>query len=154
MPVAQPAFLYNFGAFIPEVLGPEVDAGQFRFRSLIHDGWRLAGSSDITVGAEEGQSNPFFGVYCSVVRTGFTGKPVGEDAEKLDLAEAMLMHTVYSAEALGVADDRGTLEAGKAADFIVTDADPFEVPAEALPHIGVDEVYLSGARVYQRGPEA
>lgn len=150
VPVVQPAFLYNFGAFIPEVLGPAVDAGQFRFRSLIHDGWRLAGSSDITVGAEEGQSNPFFGVYCSVARTGFTGLPVGEDAEKLDVAEAMLMHTVHAAEALGVASDRGTLEAGKAADFIVVDADPFAVPPDALPRIAVDEVFLSGARVYRR----
>jgi predicted amidohydrolase YtcJ len=150
VPVTQPAFLFNFGAYIPEVLGPAVDAGQFRFRSLLHDGWRLAASSDVTVGAEEGQSNPFFGVYCSVARKGFTGKLVGEESEKLNLAEALLMHTQYAAESLGVADDRGTLAPGKAADLIIVDADPFEVPADRLPRIAVDEVLIGGASVYRR----
>lgn len=150
VPVPQPAFLYNFGAFIPKVLGQSVDDGQFRFRSLLRDGWRLAAASDMCVGAEERQSNPLFGVWCSVRREGFTGAPVGDVAERLDVGEALLMHTQYAAEALGVAAECGTLEPGKVADLIVLDRDPFDIATDDIPRIRVDEVFLAGAPVYQR----
>ena len=147
-------FLYNFGAFIPKVLGQAVDHGQFRFRTLLNDGWRLAAGSDLCVGAEERQSNPLFGVWCCVKREGFGGIPVGDEAERLDVSDALLMHTQYAAEALGVADECGTLEAGKVADLVVLDQDPFEVPADEIPRIQVDEVFLAGASVYRRSGAA
>jgi predicted amidohydrolase YtcJ len=150
MPVPQPAFLYNFGAFIPKVLGHDVDSGQFRFRSLLRDGWRLAAGSDMCVGSEERQSNPLFGVWCSTRRTGFAGTPVGDGAERLNVGEALLMHTQYAAEALGVGSECGTLEPGKAADLIVLDNDPFGVPIDQIPKIQIDEVFLAGALVYRR----
>jgi predicted amidohydrolase YtcJ len=150
LPVPQPAFLYNFGAYIPKVLGPDVDNGQFRFRSLLDDGWRLAAGSDITVGAEERQSNPLFGVWCAVKREGFVGDTVGDPDERISVREALLMHTLYAAEALGVEDDRGTLEPGKLADMIVLDGDPWTVPVDELPLINVDEVFLGGVSVYRR----
>lgn len=153
LPVPQPAFLYNFGAYIPKVLGPDVDNGQFRFRSLLDDGWRLAAGSDITVGAEERQSNPLFGVWCAVKREGFVGETVGNLDERISVREALLMHTLYAAEALGVDGDRGTLEPGKLADMIVLDGDPWAVPVDELPQINVDEVFVGGRSVYLR-PDA
>jgi hypothetical protein len=150
VPVPQPAFLYNFGAYIPRVLGSDVDNGQFRFRSLLDDGWRLAAGSDMCVGAEEKQSNPLFGVWCAVKREGFVGEIVGDPAERITVIEALLMHTLYAAEALGVESDRGSLEPGKLADVIVLDRDPCDVPVDDLPAINVDQVFLGGASVHQR----
>jgi predicted amidohydrolase YtcJ len=150
VPVPQPTFLYNFGAYIPKVLGPAVDRGQFRFRSLLDDGWRLAAGSDLCIGGEERQSNPLFGVWCAVKREGFVGELIGDEAERISVDEALLMHTIYAAEALGVGDDRGTLEPGKLADVIVLDRDPGAVAVDDLLEINVDEVFVSGRSVYQR----
>jgi predicted amidohydrolase YtcJ len=154
VPVPQPAFLYNFGAYIPKVLGAEVDRGQFRFRSLLDDGWRLAAGSDLCIGGEERQSNPLFGIWCAVKREGFVGEVVGDVAERISIDEALLMHTLYAAEALGVGDDRGTLEPGKLADLIVLDRDPREVSVDELLDLCVDEVFVSGTSVYRRADAA
>jgi len=56
--------------------------------------------------------------------------------------------TSNPAKALGVADRTGTLEAGKMADVVIRNRDPFSV--YALP----DQVYVDGALVYDRGDAA
>ena len=48
------------------------------------------------------------------------------------------------AKALGILDQTGTLEAGKMADVVVWNGNPFSVYAQA------EQVYIDGARVYDR----
>ena len=38
--------------------------------------------------------------------------------------------TLYPAQILGLADELGTIEAGKMADLIVTDGDPLAIPTQ------------------------
>ena len=52
--------------------------------------------------------------------------------------------TSNAARALGVAERTGSLEAGKLADVVVWNRDPFSVYAQA------EQVYIDGARVYDR----
>ena len=52
--------------------------------------------------------------------------------------------TSNAARSLGVADNTGSLEAGKLADVVVWNRDPFSVYAQA------EQVYIDGARVYDR----
>ena len=78
--------------------------------------------------------------------------PHGENLRELPLmAEAglsprdvLIAATSSAADLLGVADERGTLEPGKVADFVVVDGDPFELGSLA-EHI--ESVYLGGERV-------
>ncbi|RFA20326.1 cytosine deaminase [Subtercola boreus] len=51
----------------------------------------------------------------------YTQRAVHRDASILGPAEMLRMHTLGSAEALGVADRVGSLEVGKFADFVVVD---------------------------------
>ncbi len=148
-PMPQAVFLYNFGDFFPDYLGAVAERGRFPFRSLIEEGWRLPVSSDTYVGAEDRQSNPFFGVWCAVARETFLGHVIEPD-EAVDVRTALLMNTLYPAEALGIDADRGSLAAGKAADFIVIDRDPLSVPSNTLPDIRVDHLYIDGALVHSR----
>lgn len=45
-------------------------------------------------------------------------------------------------------DERGTLEAGKLADFVLLDRDPLEIPKEDIRDVKILATYKEGARVF------
>jgi adenine deaminase len=56
--------------------------------------------------------------------------------------------TANAAKALGILDQTGTLEAGKMADVVLWNGNPFSVYAKA------DQVFIDGALVYDRSDPA
>ncbi len=52
--------------------------------------------------------------------------------------------------ASGDADNRGSIERGKWADFAVLSGDPLNTPPESLLDIQVDQTYVGGELVYER----
>jgi len=56
---------------------------------------------------------------------------------------------VNAADAMGL-PDRGSLEAGNLADFVVLEDDPRAVPVDSIPQIAVDYVFVDGRAVYTR----
>ncbi len=101
-------------------------------------------------------SDPFQNVRIGV----YTQRAVSEDAGVLMPREMLRMHTLGSAEALGVADRIGSLEVGKAADFLVVDpASPDTGPvwdvyahyAFAMSLRNLKEVYVGGELVSRDG---
>jgi predicted amidohydrolase YtcJ len=150
VPVPQPVFLYTFGDFFPSYLGEYGARGRFAFRRLLDDGWRLSGSSDVWIGSERQATNPLFSVWCCVKRESFRHAILdGDQAVSVD--EALRMHTLDAAAVLGEEETRGSLEAGKLADLVVLDRDPRRVDVDALPEIAVEQVYLGGKLVHERG---
>ena len=150
VPVSQAVFLYNFGDFIPALLGEPARHGQFHFRRLLDEGWRVSSTSDYLLGSELHQTNPLFGVWCAVKRQGFGGEVI-EPEQSVSVDEAIRMHTVHAAEAMGLADTRGSLENGKYADFLVLDRNPFTVAAaDDLLDVAVDQVWTNGVLVHSK----
>lgn len=147
VPVPQPVFIYNFAEFLPEYVGDYSRERQFPLRRMIDDGWPVSGSSDVWVGSEIGQTNPFLSIASAVHRRTFHGRPLGPD-EGVSVRQALRMHTLGGAYALGVEDSRGTLEAGKFADVIALDRNPLH--SEDLLEVRVDEVFLAGEHVHSR----
>jgi predicted amidohydrolase YtcJ len=149
-PLSQPGFLYNFfGDFLPDYLGPAGLHGRLPLRKLLDRGWRPAGSSDLHVGGEIGATNPLFSIFCCLQRQSFLGHTVEPD-QAIDIDEALRLHTIDAAAALGEAGSRGSLEPGKLADIVVLARDPRQVAASSLPDIPVDQVFVGGNRVYSR----
>lgn len=68
----------------------------------------------------------------------------------MSVYDALRMHTVGGAYALGEERSRGTLAAGKLADLIALDRNPLTTDPDALTGIAVDEVVLGGELVYSR----
>jgi predicted amidohydrolase YtcJ len=149
IPAPQPVFLYNFGDFFPTYLGDYGRRGRFPFKSLLEEGWRLSASSDVHIGAEERQTNPLFSIWCCLKRQSFLGEII--DAEQaIGLDDALRMHTINAARALGEDTERGSLVQGKLADAIVLDRDPREVSVDELLDVKVDYVFLGGELAYAR----
>lgn len=149
VPVPQPVFIYNFAEFIPDYVGEYARDRQFPLRRLIDDRWPVSGSSDVWVGSEIGQTNPFLSVASAVARRTFHGHQL-DTAQQVSIYEALRMHTVGGAYALGEEHTRGTLEPGKYADLIALDRNPLHTPVDELRDISVDEVFLAGAPVLSR----
>ncbi len=149
VPVPQPVFIYNFAEFIPQYVGDYARDHQFPLRRMIDDSWPISGSSDVWVGSEIGQTNPFLSIASAVFRRTFHGHNL-DAAQRVTVEEALRMHTIGGAYALGEEHTRGTLTAGKYADLIALDRNPIDTAVEDFGSIAVDEVFLGGKPVYSR----
>jgi predicted amidohydrolase YtcJ len=146
LPVPQPVFIYTFGDYFEDYLGEYGTRGRFPFKRLLSEGWRLSGSSDVWVGSEREATNPMFSVWCCVARESYAGRVIDPD-EGVDVLQALRMHTLDAALALGEDGERGSIEPGKAADLVVLDRDPLSSATGDLRSIRASEVYLGGRRV-------
>ncbi len=149
LPVPQPVFLYTFGDYFADYLGEYGTRGRFPFRSLLDAGWDLTGSSDVWIGSERDATNPLFSVWCCVRRQTYDGNVI-DPQQAISVEEALTMHTLNGARALGEGDVSGSLEPGKRADLIVLDRDPRRVAVDDIPRIQVDRVLLGGRDAYVR----
>lgn len=64
--------------------------------------------------------------------------------ERLSLNKALRAITIDAAEILGIAGETGSLRAGKKADMVVLDKDPFDVGGEGLKSINVLATVFEG----------
>jgi hypothetical protein len=136
--VAQPSFLHDGGGASPF---PEVMLRPFR--STREAGVTQAFSSDFPCGTLA----PLVGVAAAVTRRSKRGE-LADGHEAMATQAALEAYTVEAARVAGFSD-RGRLEAGARADFIVLSEDPLECRPERLREIGVEETWVSGARVYR-----
>jgi hypothetical protein len=149
LPAPQPVFLYTFGDYFVDYLGDYGIHGRFPFRSMTDDGWRLSASSDVWVGSEREATRPMFGVWCCVARESYAGRII--DAEQaLTVPEALRMHTLGGAEAMGAQASIGCIAPGKLADFAVLERDPLSCAVADLRGLRVDVTVAGGAVAYER----
>jgi predicted amidohydrolase YtcJ len=149
VPAPQPVFLYAFGDYFVDYLGSYGARGRFPFRTLIDNGWSLSASSDVWVGSEREQTSPLFGVWCCVARESYAGNLIDPE-QAITVHEALRLHTLGAAEAMGEAEVKGSLEAGKLADLAVLERDPETAATADLRRLRVDMTILGGRVVFDR----
>ncbi len=88
-------------------------------------------------------------VGISVERKSRSGDLIGPE-ESLTPFEAIQAITIWSAYQHFEDDRKGTLEAGKLADMVILDKDPFKVAEEEIKEIRVLETIKEGVSVYKR----
>ncbi|MEU5066035.1 amidohydrolase [Streptomyces virginiae] len=135
-------------------LGPERAALQYPFGDLRRAGARLVAGSDWSVSSP----NPLWGIHVAVNRAvpvedldpdRTTGPlPPFHPEQALTLAQALTAYTAGSAWVNHLDDITGTVEAGKYADLVVLDRDPFAHPAEEIADTRVLRTYLDGEPVF------
>jgi predicted amidohydrolase YtcJ len=142
--------------FAPARLGPGRIGGAYAWRKFLDAGATIAGGTDAPVEA----GDPRVEFYAAVARRtleGFAGPDWGLD-QRLTRAEALGILTTGAAYAAFQEGDRGTIEAGKQADFSVYSSDWMTIPEAEIPQsrpvmtvIGGVIVWKSGGPVARRG---
>lgn len=146
IPSVQPTHATSDMYWVYDRLGKERTANAYAYKKLIEYAGIIAGGSDFPV---EG-INPFKGIYAAVARQDLKRIPAqGFEAEnKITRQQAIKAFTIWAAYA-GFEDKlKGSLEKGKAADFIVIDKDIMNCSEYDIPFIKVLKTYSNGKQVY------
>jgi len=146
IPSVQPTHATSDMYWAEDRLGPERIQDAYIFKKLLDQNGYIALGSDFPVEA----INPLYGFHAAVVRQDAKGWPeeAFQPENKLSREEALKGMTIWAAYANFEEDRKGSIEAGKLADFVVLEEDIMTAPAEKLRDIAVIGTYVGGEKVY------
>ena len=149
----QPAWLYLDGATLRKQFGEERLRYFQPYRSLFEAGVIVGGGSDHMqkIGGMRSVNpyNPFWGMWITLKRRPrWTDQPLHPE-ERISRRQALELYTIHNAYLTFEEKEKGTLEPGKLADFIVIDRDFLQCPLDDIPKIRVLETVVGGKTVYR-----
>jgi hypothetical protein len=124
----------------------------YAFRTLKDAGVMLSFGSDWPgTNASWYPADPLKGIYAAVTRQTLDGQPEGGwfAEERVDLETALRAYTVNNAWVAGEEAVKGSIEAGKLADLVIIDRDPFAVQPIELKDLKVLVTIVGGKVVYE-----
>jgi predicted amidohydrolase YtcJ len=133
---------YNTDKFV--FYGEEMMKSSMAFRSLIDAGIYACAGSDFSPG-------PFaalMGIQGMVTRKGWDGKVWGAN-QKISVSEAIAVNTYNGAWASGEEAIKGSITAGKLADYVVLADDPHTMDPEKIKDIQIVRTVVGGTISYQ-----
>ncbi len=147
IPSVQPTHATSDMSWAAKRLGEERVKSAYAYKQLfIQNGWMPLGT-DFPI--EE--VNPLFTFYAAVARKSSKGYPKGsfQTENALTREEALKGMTIWAAKGSFEEIEKGSLETGKFADFIVLDQDLLTVPEEFILKTKVLMTYVDGEKVYE-----
>lgn len=118
----------------------------YAYKDLLEYAGILAGGSDFPVE----DINPLYGFYAAVARQDQQGYPEGgfQPENAINREQALRSTTIWAAHSTFAEKEKGSLEPGKFADFVILDRDIMEVPLEETFNAKVLATYLNDELVY------
>ena len=146
LPSVQPTHATSDMYWAEDRVGEERIKGAYAYKKLLQQSKMLALGTDYPVE----QVNPFLTFYAAVSRKDTSGYPEnGFLADQaLSREEALRGMTIWAAYSNFEENEKGSLEVGKAADFILLDQDLMTVRVEEIPQMKVRATYSNGELVY------
>jgi len=126
-------------------LGPQRARYSYAWNSFLQNRVWLAFGTDYPVEP----ITPFRGLYAAVTRKNEAGTAEYFPQEKLTIDQAIAAYTSGSAYAQFAERDKGMLQPGMWADFVVLDRDIARVPAPEILHTRVLRTVVAGKTVFE-----
>jgi predicted amidohydrolase YtcJ len=145
IPSVQPTHATSDMYWAKERLGEARINRAYAYKTLLGHAGRLALGTDFPV--EE--VNPFLTFYAAVTRQDVSGFPEGgyHYNEALSREQALRGMTIWAAFSNFEEAEKGSIEPGKWADFLILSDDIMEVDAAAIPHLTAESVFIGGEEV-------
>lgn len=143
IPSVQPTHATSDMYWAEDRLGPERIQGAYAFKSLLDRAGVLPLGTDFPV--EE--VSPFNTFYAAVARQDLQGYPEGgyRLEEALTREEALKGMTIWPAYSNFEEHEKGSIEVGKMADFVLLSGNIMTVPIKEIPTLQAELVYINGA---------
>lgn len=147
IPSVQPVHATSDMFWAIDRIGPERMKGAYANQQLLDQVGVLPMGSDFPVE----HINPLYGYHAAVARVDVHGLPVGgfQMENAISREDALRGMTIWSAFAVFEEDSRGSIEVGKAADFVILEKDLLTAPAEELRDIVTKRTVIAGETVFQ-----
>ena len=146
---------FEYDEIAMEFLGPARFEQLYPLTSIHRNGGRVTLGSDYPVSwIGKDALNPMFNIEMAVTRqrAGTPDYPVQSRAnERLSVDQAIRAHTIDAAWQIRLEDEIGSLEAGKKADLVVLESDPYTEDPYSIHAISVDLTISNGRIVFERG---
>jgi len=123
--------------------GDEKVAWMFAHKSFLDAGIRVPGASDYTPGPFE----PLMAIQSMVTRKDYKGRVWGPN-QKVTVDQALTIATINGAYASSEENLKGSITAGKLADFVVLERDPHDVDPDQIMNIKVNRTVVGGKTMY------
>jgi len=129
-----------------ERLGDERIKTAYAFQDLLKQNGFLANGSDFPVEFV----NPLYGFHSAVARQDAKNFPEGgfQMENALTREQAIKAMTIWSAYSNFEEKERGSIETGKMADFVILEDDLMLAPKQKLRNVKVLNTYVGGEKVY------
>ena len=144
----NPPFVYWIGSWFAKY-GPERVRWSYPAKSYMENGIVEGAGSDVPVTP----LTPWWGIWSAVVRKELASNQVLAPEERLTVLEALRLYTWNGAYVGFEENEKGSLEPGKLADFIVVDRDVLSVPEDQLKDVQVLETYIDGQLVSENSEQ-
>lgn len=146
IPSVQPTHATSDMYWAAKRLGLERIKTAYAYNDLLKSAGLLALGTDFPVE----NINPMFTFYAAVARMDQAQFPAGgfQIENALSRRNTLLGMTAWAAYANFEENEKGSIEAGKFADFIILDTDPMICDLNKIPKIKVLSTYINGEKVY------
>lgn len=148
IPSVQPTHATGDMYWAPKRIGTKRLKTSYAYAQLLaQNGWLPLGT-DFPVE----NINPLYTFYAAVERKDLSGFPAGgfQPENALSRMEALRGMTIWAAKANFEDKEKGSIEVGKYADFVILDQDIMKMNGAALPKVKVLKTYVNGEKVYEK----
>ena len=142
IPSIQPTHATSDMYWAEDRLGKDRIKGAYAYKTLLEKSGRLALGTDFPVE----QVSPLLTFYAAVSRQDLNQYPAGgfNKDNGLTREETLEGMTIWAAYANFEEKEKGSIEAGKFADFIILDKNIMTIEEKEIPNIKVNQTYING----------
>lgn len=146
LPSIQPTHATSDMYWAEDRVGPDRIKGGYAYKTLLNKSGIVALGTDFPVE----KVNPMHTFYAAVARKDLQNYPDGgyRMEEALTREETLRGMTIWAAYSNFEDSEKGSIEAGKFADFIVLDRDIMTCEENDIPKVKVLATYINGEKVY------
>ena len=148
IPSVQPTHATSDMYWLNDRIGPKRAKNAYAYKKLLEKSGIIAFGTDFPVE----DISPIMTFYSAVVRKDISGYPEGgfQIENALGRLDAILAMTISGAYANFEEDEKGSIEIGKFADFIILDNDLIESEESKIPYTNIVATFINGELVFNR----
>tara|TARA_R110000868_G_scaffold21640_10_gene89808 strand:- start:4736 stop:6355 length:1620 start_codon:yes stop_codon:yes gene_type:complete len=142
IPSIQPTHATSDMYWAEDRLGADRVQGAYAFKTLLNKAGLVALGTDFPVE----QVSPFLTFYAAVARKDVNGFPKSgfQTSDALTREETLKGMTIWAAYSNFEEEEKGSIEVGKFADFVILDTDIMTIPENEIPSVRAEHVFISG----------